>query len=66
MGASLGHFVVSELVDVIVNRRLPTHPRSYSFGNTHFVSKKHLAGIIQTIVMLYLSSRLPLLNCPQR
>jgi hypothetical protein len=49
---SLGHFVVSELVDVVVNRRFPTYPRSYSFGKTQFVPKKQLAGIIQTIVML--------------
>ena len=49
---SLGHFVVSELVDVVINRRFPTYPKSYSFGKTQFVPKKQLAGIIQTIVTL--------------
>ncbi|KIM31759.1 hypothetical protein M408DRAFT_39522, partial [Serendipita vermifera MAFF 305830] len=46
----LGHLVVSEHVDTIINKRFPTHPRSYSFGKSQFVSKKVLGPIVQTIV----------------
>lgn len=49
-GDSLGHFVVSEYVDTVVNKRFPTYPMSYSFGKSQFVSKKLLGAIIQTIV----------------
>ncbi|KAG6883997.1 hypothetical protein C0993_002222, partial [Termitomyces sp. T159_Od127] len=45
-----GHVIVSEYVDKVVNKHLPTHPWQYAFGESQVVSKTRLPEIIQAII----------------
>ncbi|KAJ7598619.1 hypothetical protein C8J56DRAFT_914532 [Mycena floridula] len=45
-----GHYIVSEYVDKVTNKRCPTYPWQYAFGDSQVLSKTKLPEVIQAII----------------
>ncbi|KZT73254.1 hypothetical protein DAEQUDRAFT_703597 [Daedalea quercina L-15889] len=50
-----GHYVVGEHVDRIINKRQPTFPWAYAFGESQVISRVQHARVIQAIISSFAS-----------